>query len=108
MSRWPALAMALGLAACASGAAAPVAGVFEGTGRACSGSLRMTARTLTWEAAFIRCGPVAYRTLPERLTYFPLAYHARRHHDAIQAMKVREKASAAYQYHPKEVAAHQG
>lgn len=50
----------------------------------------------------------AYRTLPERLTYFPLAYHARRHHDAIQAMKVREKASAAYQYHPKEGAAHQG
>ncbi|MBD0862421.1 DUF2236 domain-containing protein [Gordonia sp. zg691] len=41
----------------------------------------------------------AYRTLPERLTYFPLAYHARRHNDAIQAMKKREQASAAYQYH---------
>ncbi|MCK8612252.1 oxygenase MpaB family protein [Gordonia sp. C13] len=40
----------------------------------------------------------AYRTLPERATYFPLAYHARRHHDAIQAMKRREKQSAAYKY----------
>ncbi|MGP3707186.1 oxygenase MpaB family protein [Gordonia paraffinivorans] len=41
---------------------------------------------------------VAYRTLPERLTYFPLAYHARRHNEAIQAMKRREKKSAAYKY----------
>ncbi|TYQ10354.1 UNVERIFIED_ORG: uncharacterized protein (DUF2236 family) [Gordonia westfalica J30] len=40
----------------------------------------------------------AYRTLPERAIYFPLAYHARRHHDAIQAMKKREKQSAAYKY----------
>ncbi|GAB98468.1 hypothetical protein GONAM_01_00480 [Gordonia namibiensis NBRC 108229] len=40
----------------------------------------------------------AYRTLPERATYFPLAYHARRHHDAIRAMKKREKQSAAYKY----------
>ena len=31
-------------------------------------------------------------------TYFPLAYHARRHNDAIQAMKRREKKSAAYKY----------
>ncbi|MFW0785839.1 oxygenase MpaB family protein [Gordonia sp. CPCC 206044] len=38
----------------------------------------------------------AYRTLPERLTYFPLAYHARRHHDEIQAMKRREQGGAAY------------
>lgn len=44
----------------------------------------------------------AYRTLPERLTYFPLAYHARRHADAIKAMKKREQASAAYQYHGKD------
>ncbi|MCZ4580315.1 oxygenase MpaB family protein [Gordonia amicalis] len=40
----------------------------------------------------------AYRTLPERAIYFPLAYHARRHNDAIQAMKRREKQSAAYKY----------
>ncbi|MEE3850280.1 oxygenase MpaB family protein [Gordonia sp. LSe1-13] len=39
---------------------------------------------------------VAYRVLPERLTYFPLAYHARRHHDAIKKMKQREGAGAAY------------
>lgn len=38
----------------------------------------------------------AYRVLPERLTYFPLAYHARRHHDELQAMKRRETAGAAY------------
>ncbi len=38
----------------------------------------------------------AYRVLPERLTYFPLAYHARRHHDAIVKMKQREGAGAAY------------
>ena len=39
----------------------------------------------------------SYKVLPERLTYFPLAYHARRHHASIQAMKKRENASAAYQ-----------
>ncbi|GAC70257.1 oxygenase MpaB family protein [Gordonia soli] len=38
----------------------------------------------------------SYRVLPERLTYFPLAYHARRHHAAIQAMKRRETKGAAY------------
>lgn len=38
----------------------------------------------------------SYKVLPERLTYFPLAYHARRHHAAIQAMKKRENAGAAY------------
>ncbi|MFJ6098611.1 oxygenase MpaB family protein [Williamsia muralis] len=38
----------------------------------------------------------SYKVLPERLTYFPLAYHARRHHAAIQAMKKRETGGAAY------------
>ncbi|WP_020108954.1 oxygenase MpaB family protein [Nocardia sp. 348MFTsu5.1] len=38
----------------------------------------------------------SYKVLPDRLTYFPLAYHARRHHAAIQAMKKRETAGAAY------------
>ena len=38
----------------------------------------------------------AYRVLPERMTYFPLAYHARRQHAAIQAMKRREQKGAAY------------
>lgn len=33
---------------------------------------------------------VAYRVLPERITYTPLAYHARRHHAVIQKMRRRE------------------
>ncbi len=39
----------------------------------------------TW--AVIRA---AYRVLPERITYTPLAYHARRHHECIQKMRARE------------------
>lgn len=39
----------------------------------------------TWTA--IRA---AYRALPERITYTPLAYHARRHHECIQRMRARE------------------
>ncbi|MGN2636804.1 oxygenase MpaB family protein [Nocardia takedensis] len=45
----------------------------------------------------------AYKVLPERLTYFPIAYHARGHHRAIQKMKVRELKSAAYKVRPKQV-----
>lgn len=45
---------------------------------------------------------VAYRILPDRLTYFPLAYHARKHHQCIQAMKRRELKSAAYRVRPKQ------
>nr|WP_067902402.1 oxygenase MpaB family protein [Nocardia vaccinii] len=44
----------------------------------------------------------AYRILPDRLTYFPLAYHARKHHECIQAMKRREDKSAAYRVRPKQ------
>lgn len=42
----------------------------------------------TW--ALIRA---AYRVLPERITYTPLAYHARRHHECIQKMRARELTS---------------
>lgn len=42
----------------------------------------------TW--AVIRA---AYRVLPERITYTPLAYHARRHHECIQKMRARELTS---------------
>ncbi|BCI51520.1 hypothetical protein NIIDNTM18_07980 [Mycolicibacterium litorale] len=35
----------------------------------------------------------AYRILPERLSYTPLAYHARRHHEVIQKMRRRELTS---------------
>ncbi|MGK8503245.1 oxygenase MpaB family protein [Nocardia asiatica] len=43
-----------------------------------------------------------YRVLPERLTYFPIAYHARKHHRCIQQMKERELKSAAYRVRPKQ------
>ncbi|MDG4666720.1 oxygenase MpaB family protein [Mycobacterium sp. 236(2023)] len=38
----------------------------------------------------------AYRVLPDRLTYFPLAYHARKHHQCLEKMKERQKKSYAY------------
>ncbi|MFL0179623.1 oxygenase MpaB family protein [Mycobacterium sp. SMC-15] len=40
---------------------------------------------------------VAYRVLPDRLTYFPLAYHARKHHQCLEKMKQRQEKSFAYQ-----------
>lgn len=39
---------------------------------------------------------LAYRVLPDRLTYFPLAYHARKHHRCLEKMKERQKKSYAY------------
>ena len=50
-------------------------------------------RQLTRTYAAIR---TAYRILPDRLTYFPLAYHARKHHQCIQKMKERQQKSFAY------------
>ncbi|QZT64838.1 oxygenase MpaB family protein [Mycolicibacterium austroafricanum] len=38
----------------------------------------------------------AYRVLPDRLTYFPLAYHARKHHECLEKMKERQSKSFAY------------
>ncbi|WP_395306985.1 oxygenase MpaB family protein [Mycobacterium sp. AMU20-3851] len=38
----------------------------------------------------------AYRVLPDRLTYFPLAYHARKHHECLQKMTQRQQKSFAY------------
>ena len=38
----------------------------------------------------------AYRVLPDRLTYFPLAYHARKHHQELEKMKRRQQKSFAY------------
>lgn len=38
----------------------------------------------------------AYRVLPDRLTYFPLAYHARKHHQCLEKMKQRQQKSYAY------------
>lgn len=37
-----------------------------------------------------------YRILPDRLTYFPLASHARKHHQCIEKMQVRQRKSFAY------------
>lgn len=39
---------------------------------------------------------LAYRVLPDRLTYFPLAYHARKHHQVLEKMKQRQKKSFVY------------
>jgi len=39
---------------------------------------------------------IAYRVLPDRLTYFPLAYHARKHYECLEKMKERQKKSYAY------------
>lgn len=38
----------------------------------------------------------AYRVLPDRLTYFPLAYHVRKHHQCLEKMKQRQEKSFAY------------
>ncbi|MEZ0339336.1 oxygenase MpaB family protein [Mycobacterium sp. pV006] len=38
----------------------------------------------------------AYRVLPDRLTYFPLAYHARKHHECLRKMEQRQQKSFAY------------
>lgn len=38
----------------------------------------------------------AYRVLPDRLTYFPLAYHARKHHQCLKKMEQRQQKSFAY------------
>jgi len=40
-------------------------GVFEGTGRACSGLLKITPKRLSWSPPFSPCPPSAY-TLAER------------------------------------------
>lgn len=37
-----------------------------------------------------------YRILPDRLTYFPLAYHARKQHQCVQKMHKRQQKSFAY------------
>lgn len=50
-------------------------------------------RQLTRRYTAIR---IAYRVLPDRLTYFPLAYHARKHHQCIQKMTQRQQKSFAY------------
>ena len=39
---------------------------------------------------------IAYRVLPDRFTYFPLAYHARKHHLCLEKMKERQKMPYAY------------
>lgn len=39
---------------------------------------------------------IAYRVLPDRLTYFPLAYHALKHHRCLEQMKTRQQKSYAY------------
>ena len=50
-------------------------------------------RELTRAYALVR---TAYRVLPDRLTYFPLAYHARKHHECLEKMTQRQQKSFAY------------
>lgn len=38
----------------------------------------------------------AYRVLPDRVTYFPLAYHARKHYQCLRKMEKRQQKSFAY------------
>ncbi|MEU4311778.1 oxygenase MpaB family protein [Nocardia sp. NPDC024068] len=56
-------------------------------------------RSLERAYAVIR---LAYRILPDRLTYFPIAYHARKHHQQIRKMRNRELKSAAYTVRPRQ------
>lgn len=58
---------------------------------------------VTWSAAeerqlmrIYKMIRVAYRLLPDRLTYFPLAYHARKHHECLKKMETRQQKSYAY------------
>ncbi len=50
-------------------------------------------RELTGAYALVR---TAYRVLPDRLTYFPLAYHARKQHECLEKMRQRQQKSFAY------------
>lgn len=43
-------------------------GVFEGTGRACTGRLTITPRTLAWKNTFLPCPATAYSLVEARRT----------------------------------------
>ncbi len=43
-------------------------GVFDGTGRACAGQLRITPRRLTWKTPFTPCPASAYTLVERRQT----------------------------------------
>ncbi|MGV9676900.1 oxygenase MpaB family protein [Nocardia sp. NPDC003482] len=64
--------------------------------------VELTAKEKASAARIFAVIRLAYRVLPDRLTYFPLAYHARKHHQCVQAMRRRELESAAYQVRPKQ------
>ena len=42
-------------------------GVFEGTGRACSGALYVRAKTIEWNSSFSICGSTSYEILERKL-----------------------------------------
>ncbi|MCM6774005.1 DUF2236 domain-containing protein [Nocardia sp. CDC159] len=64
--------------------------------------VELSPRENTRVRAIFTAVRMAYRILPDRLTYFPIAYHARKHHQCIRAMKRRELNSAAYRVRPKQ------
>ncbi|WP_233801800.1 hypothetical protein [Paraburkholderia sp. HP33-1] len=49
----------------AAAADKPFSGKFDGTGRACSGSLVVRPRTIEWNSAFSVCKPVQYEVLEQ-------------------------------------------
>ena len=67
--------------------------VFDGAALSHLGSPAREQRELERAYAVVR---TAYRVLPDRLTYFPLAYHARKHHECLEKMTQRQQKSFAY------------
>ncbi|WP_284410717.1 hypothetical protein [Acidovorax sp. SUPP3334] len=58
------LAAAIGISSSTAAASEKLfTGVFDGTGRACSGALQVRAKTIEWRSAFSTCKPTPYEIL---------------------------------------------
>lgn len=53
----------------APAAGKPFTGVFEGTGRACSGALHVRSKTIEWTSAFSVCKPTRYDVLERHMEH---------------------------------------
>jgi hypothetical protein len=59
---WIGIAALLACSTCCNAdGEAPLVGTWQGGGRACSGTLTINARTLSWKTAFVRCEIMSYR-----------------------------------------------
>lgn len=58
----------LAVAGFAAAADAPFTGAFNGTGRACNGSLYVRAKTIEWISTYSICRPSRYEVLDKNLT----------------------------------------